>query len=1122
MESLQNLRIPIPGGFESPSLTGVGRIQRGLITAVLCCMPVLHAFQWQWKESSFKAGFRCKITEGDSEIGASDERTQRLFEEYAVKYPVISQRLFFLYLVLNLVVFCLYMSYVSERFSTWLTLNTTNQRGKTLAELKASRFVFVAYLVQLCCRWVFAVSFVLYNCLTHSVVLPSERKFEGARRSAIPFFPGDGSFVVTCSSDQAFESSMFNITLLTFVFFCGTLSLTELIYTWKETKGFEQISDYYICMFLLRQNGVTDTINTLIEKEVFLENQSNLILASEKGALSGMPPFCPRSTMPPSLTSRNIYIYHENLKYKGLKKQRHKQELFRTYSRARKIPAHSFDDLFKPGRGAAEPKRILIVGEAGIGKTELAFQLTRLFGTGLSPEGGQQRSVKFVFRFNFKELYFFDEALTFQEFLDYSICSSKVGDNVYRQIVEHPKDVLFIFDGLSEWGCKKSIKQGNVVAETGDKMSPTSLVLNLLSGELLSGCTVVVTTRPTPLISEIRQIIAFDRYAELGCFKTKDLEEYVEEFFRDKGESSTIVRDRFHGDENLKVLCSVPLNCFLLCSWIDILAPMITKEKIRDIQFPSTTTGIFERLLDLCMFPLNQQEEEYTPHPSQVRAPISFAQETIDNLSHLALEGIIQERLIFREADFVRVQLDTIEVDNLVEAGFLRNLRAKPTSTNQPREDAFCFRHPTVQEFLAARRIVRSMSPTEFREFLEAEANESHFMTLQFVAGLCKDSKAGRNTFVCLMQHLTEGIQLRNFAQEPVIDHQGIAFLCKCIFESGLDLGHAFAREATSDLKSKHVIFVGVGTGPQETQAMLYCLRHAMGDNVKKVTMESSTFGDFGLCQVASSVCDESCRLDQVNLTRSNVSDDGMLSFLEISTRHSYLAIRVLGLRGNAISSDGAKYLACVLFNDWCNLEELHLGSNKMGDLGLQYFSEALCSDNCKIHTLDLSSNGITHKGTFCLSEALSSRTCSLRTLYLQKNQILDVGMEDLCKALCTDESNLRVLFASSNEITDRGIKFVEKALAHKSCSLQELYLGYNKVTDNGVKSLLQALPTHQVNLKVLSLANNPITDAGVKMLANALRNSSCNLRRLCISLGRPQVVSTKASKLQVRYVNAF
>jgi len=99
---------------------------------------------------------------------------------------------------------------------------------------------------------------------------------------------------------------------------------------------------------------------------------------------------------------------------------------------------------------------------------------------------------------------------------------------------------------------------------------------------------------------------------------------------------------------------------------------------------------------------------------------------------------------------------------------------------------------------------------------------------------------------------------------------------------------------------------------------------------------------------------------------------------------------------------------------------------------------------------------------------------------------------------------------------------FVEKALAHKSCNLQELYLGYNLVTDKGVKSLLQALPTQQINLKVLSLANNPITDVGVKMLAHALRNSSCNLHRLCISLGRPQVAATKASKLQVRYVNAF
>lgn len=399
-------------------------------------------------------------------------------------------------------------------------------------------------------------------------------------------------------------------------------------------------------------------------------------------------------------------------------------------------------------------------------------------------------------------------------------------------------------------------------------------------------------------------------------------------------------------------------------------------------------------------------------------------------------------------------------------------------------------------------------------------ADENHSNTLQFVAGLCKDEKKTKGVFVSLMQHLTGALK---FVSEPVIENQAFVFLCKCIYENGTQLGHPFAREASSDLSlCKGIAFTSVGTNPQTMAAILHCIKNAKGDSIKKVIFESTTIGNSGFRQVASFLCDVSCNLEQVQVTNSRISDDGMLAFLEITAKNSFLGVKILGLRGNQITSEGAKYLACVLFNDWCQLEELYLGNNLIGDLGVEHLSEALCDGKSKIQTLDLSSNGITHNGVFFLCKALSSPVGNIRRLYLQNNRILDFGLQDLCESLSSGTCNLRVLFASSNSITDDGIAFVEKALAHKSCGLQELYLGYNQVTDKGVKSLLQALPNHQFNLKVLSLANNPITDIGVKMLANALRNSSCNLHRVRISLTRSHpTTNTKTSKLQVRYVNA-
>ena len=1110
MEIFKDLRIPLPETFESPSLTRVGKFQRGILTAALFVIPTFQAILWQRERDHFSSEFRCGVKEGyvASAVSEREDVTFQFFQEYTNKYSGVSQGMFVIFVLLNLLAVHFYMAFVSERFNSWLKLRTTKERGKILVELKDSTAVFKAHSIQLGLRLMSAVIFVVYNCLVHSIVLPTEKEYR-KQWTPLPFDEISFATTVICYADQAFESSIFNIALLTFATFCGTLSLTELVYTWQETSAFERISDYYFCTLLLRHNSVSESTNMLIEKELFLEKQREKIRDEKRPTVQ--LPLMKSSNATVRRIPCNLFISRQKLKYRGVKKQKHKQELFRTYSRTKKIPVSSLEDLLKPNRDSATPKRILVTGAAGIGKTELTLQLMEKFNT---VESGFC-NLNFVFVFNFKELAFIDNLITLQDFLSHSVFCSRLGDTVYRQISSNPEEVLLVFDGLNEWNLK-SLAQHTYTGGNEQKMSVSSIVLKLLSGDLLPGSTIIVTSRPTPLLSEIGEMVSFDRYVELGCFKPEDLKIYIKDFFQHKKELIATVSNRISSDPNTQVLCRLPENCHVLCLYLDFVASKRTLEEIQTLELPSSTTEIFERLLEAATI----VESDQGDHKTFSSDNFIFSKnslEIFEKLSCLAFQGIMNEMYVFRKEDLSHFELSAFEIDFLEEAGFLCRLRGNALRQS----DVYCFSCLSIQENLAARRIVQSSTAGDLRDVLE-KANENHCATLQFVAGLCKDGKEGKGIFVCLMQHLTEAIKVNSFVNEPVIDNQEIVFLCKCLFENGTKLGHPFAREATASILSKPIVFTEIGTNPLETQAILNFLKEAIGGNVKKVIFESNAMEDGGFRQVAASICEESCKLDQVNLTSSGVTDNAMLSFLEISANHSFLGIKILGLRGNDISSEGARYLACVLFSDWCHLEELHLGNNRIGDQGVEYFSEALCSGSSKIHTLDLSSNGITHNGVFHLSRALSSPVCKVNRLYLQKNKILDFGMQDLCESLCSADCNLRILFASSNEITDDGIMFVEKALAHKSCNLQELYLGYNLVTDKGVKSLLQALPTQQINLKVLSLANNPITDVGVKMLANALRNSSCNLHRLCISLGRAQVAATKASKLQVRYVNAF
>lgn len=1114
MDIFKDLRIPMPQYFESPSLTRVGRFQRGILTTTLLVLPVLQAIHWGIQEYDME--FRCTICK-DGVVETTEQKyTNELSVEYRQKYAPVSPGFFLAFIsVMNLLIVCAYMSYVSDRFKTWEDLKTTKRRGKILDELKASVAVFKAYSLQLCVKLASSVAFVLYNCCAYSVVLPSQAEYKKKWTPMHLIFDDELlETVVHCHADRAFQSSMFNIALLTFGTFSSALTFTELIYIWQETKAFKCTSDYYFCTFLLRHNTVTESTKAIIEKELFLEKQRKIMQTLEtKMSPDFFPLFSVRTL--PYITS-NIFLLQKKMKYKTSVKQKHRLELFRTYSRTKKIQLANFQDLFRSGKDARDPKRILVTGDPGIGKTKLVSQLIHQFSHGLFSVESELQSLQFIFHFDFKELDSIDtEDVTLQELLEYSTTSSKLEDIVFQQVLANPEVVFLVFDGLNEWTAKSSTHQTRVSQTNSDKTSVASIVFNLLSGNLLPGCTILVTSRPTILNTDTEEIFAFDRYAELGSFEPDDVNACVQEFFRDNNSLCIYLKHRISKDEKLEALCRVPQNCIFLFRYLDVLASRGTFEQIETLDLPTTSTKLLERVTEAVTAALTHQDY-HKALPPEVRDVSNNFPEVLEKLSYLAFLGIVQGRTAFRKEDLSFAELSSLELEILEEAGFLRRLRHTISQTG-----SYSFSCLSFQEYLAAIRIVQtSTSTSDFRYFLEnADENQCH--TLQFVAGLCKDGKKGKCVFVSLMQHLTEAIKLISLCSEPVIDNPAVVFLCKCIYENGTQLGDPFAREAIS--KAKAMAFTNIGTNPQTMTAILHCLKEGMSEGVKKVTFESNAIGNSGFRQVASFICDPTCSLDQVKLTNSGITDDGMLAFLEITARTSFLGIKILGLRGNEITSEGAKYLACVLFNDWCHLEELHLGNNSIGDLGVEHLSEALCGGNSKILTLDLSSNGITHNGIFFLSKALSNPLCCVRRLYLQNNKILDFGMQDLCESLCTGFCNLRVLFASSNSITDEGMAFLEKALGSKSCGLQELYLGYNQVTDKGVKILLQALPNHQYNLKVLSLSNNPITDIGVKMLADALRNSSCNLHRLRISLGRKHAdAAAKSSKLQVRYVNAF
>lgn len=78
------------------------------------------------------------------------------------------------------------------------------------------------------------------------------------------------------------------------------------------------------------------------------------------------------------------------------------------------------------------------------------------------------------------------------------------------------EEVFFIFDGFNEWFLR-------FVEENGLKMFLVFFVLKFLIGDFLLGLIIIVIFWLMFLLLEISEMVIFDRYVELVCFKFEDL-----------------------------------------------------------------------------------------------------------------------------------------------------------------------------------------------------------------------------------------------------------------------------------------------------------------------------------------------------------------------------------------------------------------------------------------------------------------------------------------------------------------------------------------------------------------------------------------------------------------------
>uniref|UniRef100_A0A4W3GJ18 NACHT domain-containing protein n=1 Tax=Callorhinchus milii TaxID=7868 RepID=A0A4W3GJ18_CALMI len=218
------------------------------------------------------------------------------------------------------------------------------------------------------------------------------------------------------------------------------------------------------------------------------------------------------------------------------------------------------DELFGSTFGTT-----VLSGIAGIGKTTMVQNILYRWATGkIYPQ------IHFVFHFKLRDLNVIKGETSLKTMV---LESYPYLQDVLDKIWEKPEHLLFVFDGLDEFKDRIEFTNSDrnpvprVSCPGPEGLCPVADIgRSLVQQEVLKGCSVLITSRPTSL--ESLNHIHTNLWAEILGFFAEGTEDYIRRFFPDEKIAAEVLRYVKENDI-LYIMCFNPFYCWILCCTLE-------------------------------------------------------------------------------------------------------------------------------------------------------------------------------------------------------------------------------------------------------------------------------------------------------------------------------------------------------------------------------------------------------------------------------------------------------------------------------------------------------------------------------------------------------------------------